>query len=76
MRGHDLGSGLTAVLGGQAAEGADDVAELVLAAVAGKDAEEVGGDRIELKLRRERGKGLAGFIARDQRAGNEVRKIP
>ena len=41
------------MLGGEAAEGADDGAQLVLAAVAGEDAEEIGGDRVEPELRRE-----------------------
>ena len=44
-RGDDFGGRFAAMLGGEAAEGADDAAKLVLAAVAGEHAEEVGGDR-------------------------------
>ena len=71
----DFGGGLAAVLGGEAVEGADDVAKLALAAVLREHAEEVGGDRIEPELRRERGERLAGFLARDQRARDQLGEI-
>ncbi len=68
MRGHDLGSGLTAMLGGEAAERADHVLKLVLAAVPGEHAEEVGRDRIERELLGDCRERLPGLRAVDQRA--------
>ena len=58
----DFGGGLAAVLGGEAAERADDVGKLALAAVAGEDADEVGRDRVEAELRRESGKRIASLL--------------
>src|SRR5439155_19726452 len=74
-RGDDFGGRLAAVLGGEAAEGADHGAKRVLAAVAGEYAEKVRGNRVEPELRRERGERLAGLFARYQRARDQLGEI-
>src|SRR5437764_4801607 len=66
--GDDFRGGFTAVIGREAAEGADHVAQFVLAAVAGENAKEVTRDWIEAELRRQSGNRFAGFVAADQRA--------
>src|SRR5437868_1554517 len=75
MRGDDLGRRLAAMLGGEPAVSADDLAQLILAAVAGEDAEEAGGDRVKVQLGRKRREGLGGLVARHQRAGNQLGEI-
>src|SRR5437763_15612290 len=63
------------MVGGEPTEGADDAAQLILAAVAGENAEEVGGDRVEAELRSQSRECLAGFAAAHQRARYQLGKI-
>src|SRR5439155_15426424 len=72
---NDLRRGLAAVLGSEPAERSDDRLQLVLAAVAGEHAKEVGRDWIELKLRRNGFERLACFLARHQRARDQLIEI-
>src|SRR6185369_14681153 len=72
---HDLGRRLAPVLGREAAESADHGAELILPAVASKDAEEISGDRVELQLRSNCGEGLSGLVAADERARHKLGEI-
>jgi hypothetical protein len=71
----DLRGRLAAMLRGEPAEGADHAAKLVLAPVLRQDAEELGGDRIQLKLGSKRSERLAGFVAGDQRADDQLREL-
>ena len=71
----DFSSHFAAMLGGEAAEGADDVAQLTLAAVAGENAEEARRHRIETELWSDRGKGFPGFVARNEGARHELIEI-
>src|SRR5206468_1481524 len=73
--GDDFGSGFAAVIGREPAESADDVAQFVLAAIAGENAKEIGGDRVKAELRSQGGEGVAGLVAADQRARNELGEI-
>src|SRR4029079_10702095 len=73
--GDDLGGLLAAMLGGKPPERADDAAKLILAAVASERAKEVRCDWVEAELRSQSGEGLAGLVAADQRARNQLREI-
>src|SRR5689334_6619232 len=74
-RGHDFGDGFTAMLRSEAAEGSDDRAKLVPAAVLGEHAEEVRGDRIDAQLGCDGAECLGRLVARDERAFDQLRKI-
>ncbi len=64
------------MVGRQAAERADDGPELALAAVAGKHAEEIRGDRIEPELCRDRGEAPCGrFGAVTSGLVDQLRKV-
>ena len=52
-----------------------DAAKLILAAIASEHAKEVRRDWVEAELRSQSGKGLAGLVAADQRARNQLREI-
>ena len=73
--GDDFGGGLTAMLRREPAEGENHRAKLLLAAIAGEDADEIGGDRVEFELRSERGERLAGFVAAHQRACDQLGEV-
>ena len=63
------------MLGGKPPERADDAAKLILAAVASEHAQEVRCDWVQAELRSQSGEGLAGLVAADQRARNQLREI-
>src|SRR5262249_53006461 len=72
----DFGGRFAALLGRERAEGSDHVAKLTLTAIAGQDAEEIRGDRVELKLRGQSRERLSGLLAADQWACDQLRKFP
>src|SRR6185295_4168386 len=63
------------MVGGETTIRPNDRAQLALAAVAGEDPEEVGGDRVERQFGAERGKRLSRLVAADQRAGDQLGKV-
>ena len=71
----DLGSGLTAVPGGELADRLDHGLELGQAAIVGQHAEELGRDLIDAQRRNQRADRFAGVGAPDQRAGHQAAEI-
>jgi len=71
----DVGCDCVAVISGDAPEQADDLAELALAAVPGKDTEKIPRKRIKSEPRGERREGIAGLLAVDQRAVDQPGEV-
>src|SRR6185312_5907907 len=64
------------MVGSEVVERANDLPQLLLAAISRGDSEEIGGDLVQAEIGCERGKRLSRFLARNKRAGHQLAEVP